>query len=456
MTDITKRDTLSMAIFGKSAMDMGPMLNEGSDGIEAMKIKANDLGLVMSDDSVSAGAKFDDMMSTVKSSLGAMVTKIGLEVLPTVQNMLKWVTDHMPQIQAVASTAFDYISKAISFVKDNANWLIPILAVLLGSILALNVINTITSLMTAWKATTFATTLAQQGLNAALMLNPIGLVVLAIGALIVILILAWKNISGFREAVLGAWSFVSNKTKEVFGNYIIPFIKTQLVPLFKKAFQTIQDVVKGAFTIMKWAWDNILKPLLANIIIPFIKNVLLPAWKVVFSGISGAISTAFKTISNLWNKSLKPILNGILDFVSGVFTGNWSKAWDGIKSIFSGVWEGLKTIVKAPLNFIVGGLNGFIRGLNNLRIPDWVPGVGGLSLNLPLIPSFAVGTRYLPKDMLIQAHKGEMIVPESENPYANSGGSITGQRPITVTNMYVQDKGDEERNLAQLQFLSAL
>jgi hypothetical protein len=38
------------------------------------------------------------------------------------------------------------------------------------------------------------------------------------------------------------------------------------------------------------------------------------------------------------------------------------------------------------------------------------------------IPRMEVGTRYLPADMLIYAHKGEMIVPRSENPYANSGG----------------------------------
>jgi len=143
-----------------------------------------------------------------------------------------------------------------------------------------------------------------------------------------------------------------------------------------------------------------------------------------FSIIGGAVSSIFSTIGNLWSNSLKPIFNGILDFISGVFTGNWRKAWDGIISIFSGIWGGIKAIAKAPINFIIGGLNGFINGINKIKIPDWVPGLGGRGFNIPHIPSFAIGTRYLPQDMLIQAHKGEMIVPESENPYANSGGKV--------------------------------
>jgi len=48
----------------------------------------------------------------------------------------------------------------------------------------------------------------------------------------------------------------------------------------------------------------------------------------------------------------------------------------------------------------------------------------GSKMDLPKLPGFAVGSRYLPSDMLIQAHQGEMIVPKSENPYANSGGNI--------------------------------
>ena len=53
--------------------------------------------------------------------------------------------------------------------------------------------------------------------------------------------------------------------------------------------------------------------------------------------------------------------------------GNWSGAWENIKNIFKNVAEGLGNIFKTPINFIIGLLNGFIRGINKIKIPDWVP-----------------------------------------------------------------------------------
>jgi hypothetical protein len=98
----------------------------------------------------------------------------------------------------------------------------------------------------------------------------------------------------------------------------------------------------------------------------------------------------------------------------------------------------MKAIARAPINFIIGGLNGFIDGINKIQVPDWVPGVGGKGINIPRIPSFSVGTRYLPSDMLIQAHAGEMIVPKSENPYANSGGNILPSNNDSKTPLTLQ------------------
>lgn len=262
--------------------------------------------------------------------------------------------------------------------------------------------------------------------------GPIFLTIAAIVAVIAILVLAYKHIEGFRNIVDKSWAFIQAKTKEVFEGYIMPFIRDQLMPLFTKVFNTIGDVVKGTFTLMGCAWDFILKPIFA-VILFYINNILLPVWKLAFSVVGGVVKAVFGTIGSLWNNSLKPIFNGILDFISGVFTGNWRKAWSGVVSVFKGVWNGMKAIAKAPINFIIGGLNGFISGINKIQIPDWVPGVGGRGINIPRIPSFSVGTRFLPQDMLIQAHAGEMIIPKSENPYANSNGKILpGASGLTV------------------------
>jgi len=78
-------------------------------------------------------------------------------------------------------------------------------------------------------------------------------------------------------------------------------------------------------------------------------------------------------------------------FVKNIFTGNWQGAWDALVEYYRNVWETMKTIVKAPLNFIIDGVNTMIAGLNQLEIPDWVPAIGGMGIEIPLIPRLAAG-----------------------------------------------------------------
>lgn len=72
------------------------------------------------------------------------------------------------------------------------------------------------------------------------------------------------------------------------------------------------------------------------------------------------------------------------------------KAWEGIKTIFKGVFDSLAALCKAPINAVIGIINGAISGINklNISIPDWVPGLGGKSfgINIPTIPMLYKGT----------------------------------------------------------------
>lgn len=82
--------------------------------------------------------------------------------------------------------------------------------------------------------------------------------------------------------------------------------------------------------------------------------------------------------------------------------------------LFSGVWESLKSIASGVLNGIIGLINGVISGLNKLKIPDWVPGIGGKGINIPLIPTFAKGTKNTP-DTFIAGEAGAELVTNARN-----------------------------------------
>lgn len=185
---------------------------------------------------------------------------------------------------------------------------------------------------------------------------------------------------------------------------------------FAERMPQIKEFVSTCFGDIKKFWNNNLKPCL-DAIKNFIQNVLAPAFEKVFKNVIGkVVDDVFGTIKNLWNNSLKPIFTGITDFLTGVFTGNWRKAWNGIKSIFSGIWEGIKTAFKLPINWVIDGINAFIRGINKIKIPDWVPLVGGKGFSIAEIPRLEKGG-ILEKGQvgLLEGNGAEAVVPLDQN-----------------------------------------
>ena len=186
--------------------------------------------------------------------------------------------------------------------------------------------------------------------------------------------------------------------------------------LFLRNMPAIKEFVRQAFTDIQNIWQNNLQPAL-QAIGNFIQNVLAPAFKFVFNTvIAPVVENAFNTIKNLWNGSLKPILQGILDFVTGVFTLNFSKAFSGLVKAVGGIFDGLITAVKTPINAVISVVNGFIKGLNKLKVPDWVPGVGGKGINIPTIPRLEQGGVLERGQVgLLEGNGAEAVVPLHQN-----------------------------------------
>ncbi len=127
----------------------------------------------------------------------------------------------------------------------------------------------------------------------------------------------------------------------------------------------------------------------------FLQNVFATDWTEIFGPvIGGVLNNFFSTVKEIWD-SIKQIFDGIIDFVRGVFTGDWERAWKGIQEIFGGIFDGLIAIAKAPINGIIGLLNMAIDAVNNLitgfnsigfEMPEWLGG-GSWHPNIPLIPN---------------------------------------------------------------------
>lgn len=185
---------------------------------------------------------------------------------------------------------------------------------------------------------------------------------------------------------------------------------------FKDKMPQIKQFAKDCFTDIQNLWTNNLQPAL-KAIGDFIQNVLAPAFKFVFENIiAPVVDNVFNTIKQLWTGTLKPVFQGILDFITGVFTLNFEKAFSGLVSAVKGIFNGLITIVKYPLNQVITIVNGFIKGLNKLQVPDWVPVVGGKGINIPTIPLLEEGA-VLERGQtgFLEGNGAEAVVPLHQN-----------------------------------------
>lgn len=211
----------------------------------------------------------------------------------------------------------------------------------------------------------------------------------------------------FSKILLDLWNEHGKPLVDNVGEFA-----TKVIGLFQSVWDNVlEPIVKPLLETISWLWDKHLKGMVTELgkfigslvngaleiynkfidpIVKFLLNVLSPVWATVSSFIIGILGSMIGGIVDIVSGILKTF-RGLIDFITGVFTGNWSKAWDGVKNIFGGVFDALKGLFKTPINYIIDGINAFISGLNKIKIPDWVPAVGGKGINIPKIPKLAQG-----------------------------------------------------------------
>lgn len=190
-------------------------------------------------------------------------------------------------------------------------------------------------------------------------------------------------IAGFLAALVALVSFTGHGEELIQGLKNIidgfgKFFKGVFTGDMKLAVEGIKQIWEG----MKQTWNAIV-------------NSIKDAWNMFIAWLqskSPLLASIFQTygkyVSDVY-KNIKDILKGVIDFIVGVFTGDWTKAWEGVTEIFKGIWNNIVAIIEAAINFIIDGINLLISALNTIHfeIPDWVPIIGGKSfgISIPLV-----------------------------------------------------------------------
>lgn len=177
---------------------------------------------------------------------------------------------------------------------------------------------------------------------------------------------------------------------------VTAFATSKIVPLIA----TISSAVLGfaghigiaiaAIILIATHWNQLKAVMLK--LMDWIKGVFATDWHAQFGVFGDVVEVFLNSFKGIFN-SIKQICSGFVTFLKGVFTGNVNMALKGILNILRGAANLIYSIFKAPVNMvialfnglnqaIINAINGLVDGLNHIKVPDWVPGIGGKGINL--------------------------------------------------------------------------
>lgn len=112
----------------------------------------------------------------------------------------------------------------------------------------------------------------------------------------------------------------------------------------------------------------------------FLQDIFLKDWTESFGEAGEILNGFFAGQENLWN-GFKMILDGVIDFIRGVVTGDWSRAWDGLVQVVDGalqlmqsISQGMGNVVIGVFNWLIGEANKILADLNTIKLPDFLGG----------------------------------------------------------------------------------
>jgi hypothetical protein len=433
LEDPLKRDSLSMELFGRSWTDMAGVLGQGSAGLREAAEMAQRTGNILSDEAIANSEAYEQMRRNLRATIDGIKNSLFKNLIPFFtqalgliterldsvdwaswgEKIVGWVQAAIPKVIAIGQAIGDFIGRirdGIAFVVDFVGgW--RNLAIIIGSLIALKtaiagvtaVIKTIIAVTKIWKA-------VQMIMNVVLSANPIGLIILAVMALIGIIILLVRNWDKVADFFKGLWDRIKNIFRAVF-----EFIRG-LVMFYVNVWLTIFRTI-GNFFINLWERVEGIFTGVFN----FIRGLIMTyvnIWLAIFRGIRDFFVWLWETVKGgvlAFHNAVVGFVTGLVDRIrdiigriTGFFTNIWEKVTDGVRKFIDRVIEFFQPL----LNVIqgVGGFIGRIFGRNKAEVEIAYTGA---------VPAYAQG------GIINRPHVGMVgeAGPEAIIPLRNDGNS---------------------------------
>ncbi len=157
-----------------------------------------------------------------------------------------------------------------------------------------------------------------------------------------------KFLDVYNQYVVPVLQNIANKFNELWNTHLKPFVDN---------VAALVGSIADAITAL---WNNVLKP-----VIDWIIANVIPVLTPIIESIWNTVLTVFGSIADTIGGIIQT-LRGLIDFIVGIFTGDWNKAWEGIKNFFSGIWNAIKGIVSTVWNAIKGVITTVINVIKGI------------------------------------------------------------------------------------------
>lgn len=291
----------------------------------------------------------------------------------------------------------------------------------------------------------------------AFIFSPLGIALMAIASIAFLVYQNWEIVGPFliglwnqiKTALLSAWTTIQpavislmasfNRLREAASNGISA-ISMAIQPVFNVINKIIDSVLSFGSSV-----GSSLMPILQALAV-FLGGVLITGLVITANIIANNIITAINIATAVITGFLG-VLDGIIIFLTGVFTGNWEMAWQGIVKVFDSIFSTITGIVDSVLSGIKANINSVIDGINSIQftVPDFIPGIGGQTFEGLNIPKFARGTEnFAGGPAIINEQGGEIVDLPS--------GTRVIPHDKSIQTAYAQGRQDNQSNSNNFNF----
>lgn len=368
--DAVKEFNIRSKDMSKSSAEAYEALGMDADTMFARFAAGGDTANLAFFEVINALENMDDPLeknTAAVSLFGTMYEDLGDDILPILASMKDATLENVDALGQINDVKYNDIGSAIEAVKRKAE--VSFLP------LATTIANSLISIMPVIVDS----------------MDEVGPIIESVTSSIIPIV---QNITETIIPIVQEFVPIISQIVQTIGQQLIPLI----MQIISVIFPVVIELLNVILPILMILLDTLM-PILSTIIsliepilslVTTVITVLAPALQFIASIFTSVFGVALQTIGPII-ESITQILQGLIDFIINVFSGNWSAAWEGIVNIFSGIVSGIAVIFKAPFNAIISGINTFLNGLNSIKIPDWVPGIGGVGFEIPNIPMLAKG-----------------------------------------------------------------